>query len=58
MSEEQNSWQMGQEQQLRSQKTYTSLHTWGCHVENITRDGSQRGEKGLVLTAGIRMLLS
>lgn len=33
VSEEQNSWQMGQEQQLCSQKTQTSLHTWGCHVE-------------------------
>ena len=29
MSEEQNFWQMGQEQQLCSQKTHASLHTLG-----------------------------
>ena len=56
MSEEQNFWQMGQEQQLCAQKTHASLHTSGCHLENITTDHLQQGEKGLVLTRGVRTL--
>lgn len=55
MSEEQDCWQMGQEQQLCSQKTHISTG-WGCRWENSTGAALGQGEKRLFLTRGVRVL--